>query len=262
MQQKIKFNHHAAAVLPYYLNKERGLCFVLEQKGPDYMIPYFNNGLCLLGGNWQKGIHTEQSPEGTMIREVYEEFWNRAEEDDSLNDLIGEKVVKRQPELIDKYDKAAIQRIQQIGEMFVNGVRYAADYIVSINPPILENVLTAGFSIFARELSDNEFKGVENIIDEFDGKLTTDNLKWGGRTVCVYLDEINSENMKFTWSYDHMVNDMLGSELPAQEPKIIRTLGLVGAERIQLPQGIDISESGCPTYESFKKIGCEYKIHS
>ncbi len=71
----IELNHHSASILPYHLDLEDRLNFVLERKSPDYKKPFFDNALNFFGGNWEKGKYNEKSPEETVSREIKEEFW-------------------------------------------------------------------------------------------------------------------------------------------------------------------------------------------
>jgi len=68
-----ELNHHSTGLLPYHINSQGSLEFVLEQKDPDFKKPYFDNGLNFLGGNWMKKDHEDKSPKETLIREIKEE---------------------------------------------------------------------------------------------------------------------------------------------------------------------------------------------
>lgn len=260
-KSKIILNHHAASLLAYYVNPEKGLHFILEQKDPDYKSPFFDNGLNLIGGNWKKGVNSDKSPEGLVHREINEEFWDKYEAPESLNQLLGEKFLKREPGVIIKYNNESIQRIKSVGKILDEGARYTIDYIVKISPPITKSVLTYGLTVFTNRLSAEEFGTIEAIIDEFDGKLITDNLKWGSKIVSVSLDEINKQNKKFAWGYGHILNDLISSKLN-KSVGVIRPLNLIKVKKIKYPAEAERTKSGCPTFSGFESIGYEYVKNS
>src|SRR3989338_6597587 len=100
-EPRITLNHHSASVLPYFWASEGDLIFILEQKDPGYMNPYFNKGLTFLGGNWESKKHAaDKSPEDTLKRELEEEFFLRGEEPESLAALIGGEVLAKNPDML------------------------------------------------------------------------------------------------------------------------------------------------------------------
>jgi len=252
MGEVIKLNHHSAAVLPYHLDLEGRLHFVLEQKDPKYKAPYFDNGLNFLGGNWEKGVNTDLSPKDVVERETPEEFWDKYEAPESLNSLLGQEFLKREPEVMVKYDLKSVERIKQVGKIVGSSLGYAGNYIVRVLPPITKSELVYGSSIFTRVLSEQEFKTICDVAQEFEGRLTTDNLKWGSKTVVVTLDDINHKNRKFSWGYCNMVNMMFQhSFLPKQPCGVARPLNLVKIEGMPLPLQAE-------TFEDIEKEGYAY----
>jgi len=256
MKKPIILNHHAASLLSYYVDLEGGLHFILEQKDPDYKAPYFDNGLNFIGGNWKKGVNNDKSPEELVHREIQEEFWDKYEAPESLNKLLGEEFLKKEPEIIVKYDNNSVQRIKSVGEILDKGARYKTDYIVKISPPITKDVLTYGLTAFTNKLSKEEFETIETIIDDFDGKLITDNLKWGSKIVSVSLDEINKQNKKFAWGYGHVLNNLIKLYINPGSVGVIRPLNLVEVEEIKYPD--KTIRIVCPTFNDFESMGYEY----
>ncbi len=248
-------NHHSAGVLPFFVHPKDGLTFILEQKDAKYKAPFFDNGLNFAGGNREKGVHDDFSPEDTARREISEEFWKAYEAPESLNDLLGEKFIASEPDVVKKYDSGSIARIKQVVPVFLDGMKHAADYLMTVHPPITRDPLKYGSTIFTKQLSEGEFGSLVDLIVEFDGKLTTDNLKWGSKIVAVSLKEINAKNLKFSWGYCQVMNDLLISgKLPVQkhDDGVLRPLAnFVDAERIYR-SGQNETSTGCGTYEQFE----------
>ena len=262
MKKSNILNHHAASLLSYYVDPEKGLHFILEQKDPDYKPPFFDNGLNFIGGNWKKGFNIDKSPEELAHREINEEFWDKYEAPESLNELLGEKFLKREPGVIVKYNNESVQRIKSVGKILDEGASYTTDYIVKIYPPITKNVLTYGLTAFTKKLSKEEFETIETVIDEFDGKLITDNLKWGSKIVSVSLDEINKQNKEFAWGYGIILNDLIKSDIDTSSTGVIRPLNLIKVKKIKYPAEAERTKSGCPTFNGFESIGYEYVKNS
>lgn len=253
-KSEIRLNHHAASLLSYYVDSEKGLHFILEQKDPDYKPPFFDNGLNLIGGNWKKGVNKDKSPEELVHREIKEEFWIIEEPQEYLNELLGEEFLKREVEGGGKYDDKFLQRIKSVGKILYKGARYTTDYIVKILPPITKDVLTYGLTVFTNKLSKEEFKTIEAIIDDFKGKLITDNLKYESKIVSVSLDEINGDNKKFAWGYGHILNDLISSDIDTSSIGVIRPLNLIEMKKIEYP----IKRNKCPSFNDFESMGYEY----
>ncbi len=255
----MNFNHHSASVLPFHLDLEGKLHFVMEQKDSGYKAPFFDNGLNFLGGNWEKGIHSDKSPVETVDREINEEFWEKYEAPESLNALLGQEFLAREPQVAALYGASDVQRIKQVVPLFLSGMKHAGDYAVTVNPPITKTPLIYGSTIFVKSLSADELKNIEQILKEFDGKLTTDNLKWGSRIVSVSLADINQKGRKFSWGYCSVVNALLANGyLPKQPNGVLRPLSLIGVSPLNCPPEVERTEAGCPTYAGFEKAGCSY----
>lgn len=226
--------HHAVVVLPFYSDK-----FIFEQKDKGYKPPFFEKGLNFLGGNWKKGINPDKKLEEVICRELREEFWMQYENPQSLNSILGETFLKRKepnmPDITKKYDELSVKKIQQVGNIFEKDIIHASDYVVTVNPPIMKNKLDYGLSVFLKELTKEEFKIVQSVFKGFKGKITTDNLKWDTKLECITLDKINKQNRKFSWGYDHVLNDLIELKLISHPLGMIRTMNLVEIKRIQHP---------------------------
>ncbi|MBU4493035.1 MAG: hypothetical protein KKA61_01570 [Nanoarchaeota archaeon] len=257
MKKSIILNHHAASLLAYYVDPKKGLHFILEQKDPGYKPPYFDNGLNFIGGNWKKGVNEDKSPEELVRREINEEFWDKYEAPESLNELLGEKFLKREPGVIVKYNNESVQRIKSVGKILDEGASYTTDYIVKISPSITKN--TYGLTAFTNQLSKGEFETIETIIDEFKGKLITDNIKWGSKIVSVTLDEINEDNKKFAWGYGRILNDLIKSYINPSSVGVIRPLKreLIKVKKINYPD--KTRRIVCPSFNDFERRGYVYK---
>ncbi len=255
-------NHHSATVLPYHLDNQGRLHFVLEQKDPKYKPPFFDNGLNFFGGNWEASKNpNEISPEETAIREIREEFWQQYESPESLNDLLGQDFVDKQPNLRESYGKQSLDTIKEIGRTIVGDIKHAGDYIMRVRKPIVrDDVLSYGLTVFTKALSESKLIRIIGITEMFRGKLTKDNIKWGSKTRVLRLDEINANPAKFAWGYDQVMNDLLERRvLPGEGLGVIRPLSLVSAERVQYPNGEERTFSGSPTYQGFRRTGFSYK---
>jgi hypothetical protein len=257
-QKKKCLNHHSASVLPYYQDPEGILRVVLERKDPCYKPPFFDSGFTFIGGNWQKGVNDDKSPEEVVLREIDEEFWMRYEAPEWLNQLLGEAFLKQEPFIVAKYSQKAVNSIKAVRDVLYQGLRHAADFEVTVNPPVTKKPLVYGTSIFAKELSQDEFSTIEDVIAEFEGVVTTDNLVWGGRLMAVSLADINQQNMKFAWGYDHIMNSLLGTGLPPQQQCVFRTLDLVSVKKMAYAKDVERSASGCPTFDGFESLGYKY----
>ena len=261
MAEIITLNHHSAAVLPFHVDLEDTVHLILEEKDKGYKPPFFDSGLNFLGGNWEKGVHQDKTPRELVCREINEEFWSKFEATESLNALLGQKFLDSEPEVAAKYDQASIQKIRQIGALITADMRYAGNYIIKVQPPITKTELVYGSTIFTTGLDSEKFKTVEAILKEFDGKVTTDNLKWGSRVVSVTLKEINQKNTKFSWHYCHIVNELMNSGYSFLKPGVIRTLNLVQVSKMNYvpPEGSpDAKIEVGPTFEELEAAGYKF----
>ena len=182
---KIKLNHHSAVVLPYFINEKGQPVYIFERKSPEFKKPFFDGGLNFLGGNWQKGVNKDKSPRGLLYRELNEEFWNIEEPEESLNDLLGQIFVDESSKPLKmKYsDEEYLKEIQEVGNFFKENPDYVQTSVLSVMPPLTNFPLVLANSVFSKELSPSQVKKFKSLLDKFNGKLTTDNLQWGGETV-------------------------------------------------------------------------------
>ncbi len=257
-----KLGWHSAAVLPYFVSSGE-LYFLLEQKDPKFRTPFFENGLNFLGGNCdlKKGIGKDDTtPEGTAAREVKEEFFLIKEPEESLNELLGQEFLTKDQELLSKvkvtHTLENLKRVRDAGTRLLEGVQYAQSYIMTVHEPISKpgsGPMVYGSSIFVKEMDEREFRGLEKLLDDLGGKVTTDNLKFGGKTVLASLKQINEENRKFAWGYCHVVNALLNERaLPAQAYGVIRPLSLVSLRGMDV-SGVEHNQHRVPTYTGLRK---------
>lgn len=213
-------NHHSAAIFPYFIDDK--LRFITEQKDPGYKPPFFDNGLNLLGGNWQRG---DSDPKELLQREINEEFWRAYEGPESLNNLLSQEFLHVEPNVIAQYDTASVKRIGEIADILSEN-EHMGDFIVTVKPPITNDNLTYAASVFGKELTKEEYTNITKILDEFNNQVTTDNLKRGNKTIATTIEDCNLYNSKFAWGYDHILNHL-------NEKKIIRPLSLVEVEPVK-----------------------------
>lgn len=247
--------HHCATILPFY-RKNGDLYFLLEQKDPKFRQPYFENGLNFLGGNWIKD--KDNSPLDILAREISEEFYLTSEPEESLNALLGQEFLKDENKralVVASHTPEKLSRVQQLGGSLLTQVSYAMSFVVTVRPPISKNDdLNYGASIFLKELSENEFNGLEKLLKEFDGKISTDNLKFGGKTVLVSLDDINTNNRKFSWGYDHIVNSLADNGyLPSHKDGVLRPLKLVSVDKLDTSR-VKKDANNVPTFAGLKAL--------
>lgn len=255
MEEKISINFHASSVLPYFIDNFGKIFFVLEQKDSNYIHPYFNNALNFIGGNFQKGINKDISPEETLDRELKEEFWVIEEEDESLNTILGEDSEnnnKLNNDVLNNetYDPIEITRINEIAEILIKEKQNFSCYLISTNPPLTQKPLTYLSSPFLRKLSESEFKTMKNLIKFFNGKLTPDNLKWGSKIIIISLDEIVSKKPIFSWTYDQILKHLIKNYFKIDEEISIKNHDLINIKK-------QINDPP-KTYYDFEKQGFIY----
>lgn len=258
----VKLGHHSAAMLPYCVNNGK-LYFLLEQKDPKFKTPFFDSGLNFLGGNWnpKDPKMTDASPEDTLAREVREEFFLTMEPEESLNALLGQDFLSKDAEKHAKVKAThtldRLKRVQEAGARLMEGIQYAQSYIMTVNEPISKvgtGPIVYGSSIFVKEMSERGFQGLERLLGELDGKVSTDNLQWGGRTVLASLEDVNATNRKFAWGYDHVVNALLNERaLPAQAYGVLRPLTLVSLRGMDLTE-VEHNGHKVPTFAGLRKV--------
>ncbi len=254
-------NHHSATVLPVHVDLEGTVHLILEEKDESYKLPFFDKGLNFLGGNWEKGVHNDESPLAVVRREIDEEFWTKFEPTESLNGLLGQTFLDKEPEIAAKYDYASVQKIRRIASIICADMRYFGSFLMRVNPPIAKTPLTYGSSIFTSNLSIEQFKTIEEVLKEFDGKITTDNLKWGSHVVSTTLQEINLRNRKFAWGYCHIINELMKSGYSFLQPGVIRPLNLIEAVQMKIVPREGSSEARIeagPAFREFEDAGYEY----
>ena len=198
------FNHQAAALLPYYIQGEE-VYFVFEEKSADYNPPFFDLALNCLGGN---GIDGNEGSGQIVKREVGEEFFLRIEDADDVNKILGQKFLMGKGK---EGCEVGVEAVREVGRLLLKNIKHFADYEVGIVPPVLEKKVVYGCSLFLRELDKKDFLFVKGVIGKLDGKLTTDNIKYGSRIVAISLDEIN-KGKKFAWAYGYILRDFLAAK--------------------------------------------------
>ena len=137
------------------------------------------------------------------------------------------------------------------------------NFQLHIFPPITEPYLTCGVTIFTKELSREESEEFVRLAADLNCKITPDNLKWGSATVYTSLPEINQENFKFAWGYDHTINMLLNDDkLPQQNLRVIRSLSCSLVKIGTLPDidNVERTLSGVRTYKGFEQSGLEYSV--
>lgn len=258
-------NHHGAIGINYHIDDAGITHIIFEQTDETYNPPYFDESLKCLGGNWEKGAnYSDKSPEDTYYREIREEFWEKKEEQESSGGFYNQNFINKKNPSNTKYNKRAIDDIKQIPKILLENVEHCADYVVTLQPPITKDTLKHGLTVFQRELDESEFNKITKIIDEYNGALTTDNLKWGSKIVCMTIDEINEYKIKTAGGQNLIINNLITSKiLPDNEKINIRpnVKNLINISRIKYPSDGELTESGCPTFKGFEDMGYRYLIN-
>lgn len=258
----LRLNHHSASILPFFSDEEGTLFFLLEQKDSRFNPPYFDNGLSFIGGNWQSGNFQDISPIDTLKREIFEEYWIEAEAEESLQGLLGESLTIAKPNNEASYDEYQLDKIRSGAQTLLQSVTHVADFVVRITPPIISESLVYGLTIFIRKLDENNFAYWKNLLAEFDGKLTTDNLRWNSSIVFKTLDEIQSdEELKFAYGYDHVLNALLQDGVICPKTclqlKTLQHTNNINFQRMKLSRNIKKVKrgigAGAPLYDSLEK---------
>lgn len=245
-------NHHSAAVLPYFIDDKGKLHFIAEQKDSGYKPPFFDNGLNLLGGNWEKGKgYADRKPSELLQRKIAEEFWQIQESYERLNELLKENFLENEQEVTAKYDSSAINRISEIADILTDN-NLMADFIVTVNPPVTKTPLAYASSVYGKELDAEEYDTINKILGEFNNRVTTDNLKKGNQTLVKSVNDCNMQNTKFAWGYDHTLNHLIDM-YDLGEEKIYRPLSLITVE----PFGKKFT-----SFSDVEKMGYNYDDHS
>jgi len=263
MRDTIPLNHHSAVVLPYYFNEEGKPVFIFEKKSPKFKKPFFDNGLNFLGGNWQKGQHEDKSSLELISREINEEFWILSESEESYNVLLNQQFVKDEQEKLKiVYNQSHLRKMQEIGNFLKQGLKYCKTYIVTVESPPMKKRVKYANTVFSRELFLDETKKMTSLIADYGGKLTTDNLQWGGATVARSLEEINNQGSKFVWGYCLELNDLIMNRFVPGDDKtgVIRTIGDRFIKISSLASILGVEEKALADYSfaDFERAGIEY----
>jgi hypothetical protein len=250
---------HSAVVLPYHVDNDGSIRFLFERKDPGFAKPYFNSGLNMFGGNWIKSSeYTDKSPGDIITREIREEFYAIDEQEETYTQITGK--TDTEPNSTKENDRLSIsdrQIVSGLIPLVLDGHKYAGTDITVWNQDFVGKVdpgKRSGSSYFVKELTAEEYGQTKEIVDGFGGKLTTDNLKWGGECLFVSLDELNANKYHFAWDSGDDLRTILrnGSIPPAKEqPIAIRTLDGVTLCPIDEDSVIERDGSGAPTFDSF-----------
>ncbi|MDD9954376.1 MAG: hypothetical protein OXR66_08650 [Candidatus Woesearchaeota archaeon] len=248
-----RLNHHAATILPWYEDR-----FLLERKGPDPAF-YFENALNIFGGsatNEQHRAELQTSPRVTAIREVGEETYLQiATEEGGYTREFGYEVMEDSraawtapPEVSAQMQHDA----EKLGRILIGDpekITYAGSFVARIDPPAMKRrPIQVGFSIYTRPLDTREFEHIQDILTRRNGKVTTDNVKYDGRTEFVARTDMQHE--RFAWGYDHMLS-MLHED---GHPKGVRIRNLETAVA-----ALRMETAGEPTYNDIRALGFTYK---
>lgn len=261
-----KLEQFSVEIFPYYISKEEGPIFFLEMKSDDYFTPYFNNSLNPFGGNWkntgEKYVHE------ILEEELKEEFHIIEEYEDNMNNLFHNKLVEHQQygkekRLIQKEN--ITEEIKKIPSILLEGNKYIGSYTFTFFPPLLKEELTAGASVFIKNLSDEEYKFINEILISCDNLVTTDNFKYkGSKTLFASLGDINENKYRFAWGWEHPLIYLLEqNKLPLADniPLKIKILNNIKVEPIEEKSLIKkIGSANGPTFRSFERLGYKFDM--
>jgi len=267
VKNPVELGWHASNLFAYHIDDKAGeVTYFLDQKDPKFKVPYFNSGLNAPGGNYVKGRHDFHSPDELLRREIAEEFYAVHEEDEGLGFAFKGDPKKEGSK--ESHSGVNMERISRVVPMLLNGVRYVGSVVTQYNFPTLRLVEpAASTSLYAKELSADEYQVLSALVDEFRGGLSTDALKWGGANRFVPTKDFPTS--KFAYDAGHKFLELFNRGLlPRPEGHLVLP-AVVGA-RITQFIGPDVSleeklktDLGTPTFEAFEgPLGFRFRVHS
>ena len=253
---RTKVTHHFSGLVPYYIDEQGELHFILEQKSDDYKHPYFHNGLAPLGGNWFKGKSPETSAEAVLIQELDEEFFLTEEHDEQVA-WMPKAPKKEEPEVRGETKADAKTFRQIIGTNIkhsVNLLNRVAQHVSNLDKPFT-------VSVFTKKLSKEEYSTARTLLEKHRGKLSTDTIKHEGRIWIYSLKQLNEERIPFSFGYDHLLELLGKKERINMRDGIWRKFTLAELSYLNTPKDLETTSNGGPTFADLESA-VEYDLHT
>jgi len=214
-------NHHTAAIIPY-IRKGNDITFLFEEKDLAFKAPFFDSGLNGIGGH-SFFSDTEPSPYQTVIRELREEFCQTEEAPEKVDlGLSQTDVTGLETAIAERRTGLAVAT-----EVLVGSLERARrfDTIKTFSPPVMKEQLSHGHSDYLVELRPEEASEIVRSLQRYEGVVSPENLKFGGKVGFYSLNDINRQNRKFAYGYDHQLNLWVAAGLlPGVEQGVLRTI--------------------------------------
>jgi hypothetical protein len=243
------YNHHASVVLPFYDDSSR-LQLLFEQKSPDYKPPFFDNALNIPGGNSNA---QERSAAQVLNREIHEEFGIIEDTPETLDAIIGQKVMEASAELDERLPPQYANMVHDLGKGILENASHAATYEMIFLPPIAPQPIVCSFSVYTSPLDEKTFRSLKRMMLMLNEKLTVDNYKLNSKCAITTIEDINRNNSKIAWGYDHILNDLMEIEFRRSD-RIYRPLSIASATPI-----LRGGPAQGPSFDNIKALGHTYK---
>ncbi|NOR84805.1 hypothetical protein GQ473_01695 [archaeon] len=260
MDEIIDINHQSVAVLPYYVDETGDVYIFGEIKDENFYSEPYRNAFTFIGGNFKcGGSFKDDSPETTYFRILFDE--TGAKEENIKNESVGKDTYSTilndsSIEIDTGYKLKPIKDMEEIGQILIDNPQYVADYLVHVDDnEVVYNPIDYLSRIYTKQLSKEEFVKFQNIINDNDGALTSDNKKYGSKTVCYKISDMNKFEIPFSWGYDLTLNMLIASgHIPSGEN--INDITLIGSVSVE---DVTSKLSDCLTYKEFENAGYRYK---
>jgi hypothetical protein len=253
----IQLHYHTGVILPFH-NTGEITWFLHEVKDPEFRGGLYGDGRNFLGGNFLKGVNTDSSPSDVAVREVQEEFWCKFEAPESLDQLLGARDPDDHTDLVDfPYDPSLLSKVQHVGSMLTEGLVYAGDYIATHSGPVVpKGDVIHGLTVFLRQLDETEFLLIKNALDDTNGRITTDNVRWNSSVVFDSVERMNAGDNIYSWGYGRFTNELLASGvLPSSVPQVKKVLPYSTFSKLIIPDSVQRDSIGSPILASLEEQG-------
>ena len=259
------FNNHASVVFPFYREANGVPIIFWERKDPNFGA--FPHGLCAIGGNHNKGIDADASPDDTFVRDTARDFWMfKGVQTLTSEALLGGHDPAELSDLTDfPHDANTLGRVQDIGRILTRGRGNVGTYAVQHHAPVTDrDDFYCLHTAYTRELTRGEFGYIQETLglDSLPafGQVTRDN-QYGGNLMGLNVGVINSDEMLVSWGWEQVVNDLLqqgvftgGEAYEGPFIKTVRPTTTVAKFDYDGP----ISKLGAPTYAGVEEVGHAY----
>jgi len=268
---EVHLNHHSTQYIIWYKDTSGELHFLFDRKDSNFFpdadigdgIKGMQRGVNALGGNYIFGANRHLSPEETGLAELGEEFGILIEPEERLETIIGVSSGSEtdNPESLHPQERG---NVRAIGEILSTNHIYADTLRVtfpegSIHPE--KPSMTAGVSLFMRELTSGEYHFINEVLQRTRGKVTPDNFKFGSTIEFVPLDSFDGVRVKSAYGHHNILNAVIDL-LPTHKRRVSQPQGRIEVARLEDfvdgPLSESNSPSGGPTYAGMINAGVRY----